>query len=98
VKSPELPPADQVEDGWSVVAAKLPAGPDGAAAAATKVLADELATGTVAVTVPALVSLCDGNGVVTHSRRCGVVNAHSGKVTKRNREAQSPPYAVRNWP
>ncbi|QIM21358.1 hypothetical protein G7075_09845 [Phycicoccus sp. HDW14] len=79
---------------------KVPPLPEGLATAATTVEADATVralpetgrAGTVATRVRVVGSFVEVRGVaVRHSLRVGVLSAHAGSSTSRNREAQSPP-------
>jgi hypothetical protein len=109
-KPPDEPPADHVEDGDNVVAAKLPVDPDTPAATASRVAAGRPfrsaassaapaaipPTGTSAVSRRCRASLRVRRTVPPHPARPGVDSAHSGNRTIRKRLDQSPPNAVAN--
>ena len=86
MKSPDWPPADQVEDAFSGVAVKSPASPLGPAVSAKVVTAADVRL-TVAVTVPAEWWLTDGTGVGLQAAASGVVSAPAGTIASRSRDA-----------
>src|SRR6266511_755161 len=110
-KSPDEPPADHVEDGARLVAAKLPVLPDGPEVSASSVVPDSVVTSacsarlvapvwaagrsTSALIVWPRALLVDGSGTPWQPGWSGAVSAHPGSTTRRSRLDQSAPYAVR---
>ena len=86
VKSPDEPPACQVDDAASAVAVKSPAGPEGPAVTARRVDGT-----TSAETVRDFVLLVEASGLGRQPAASGVVVAHSGSWTSRSRVDQSAP-------
>jgi hypothetical protein len=104
VKSPFDPDDEEInattDDVSTDSCTALPAGPDDPEGAdEADVAVGSPATVTSPVTVVVDSEFTDGNSVCRwHSRRCGVLTAHAGSATSRNRDPKLAPNPFMNWP